>query len=113
MTAHTALSTLTASLLMIAVTTLSACGAGDAGSPGNAQSDTQRDAQGAGSRDSSSASPQLKNAGGAVAEGASASFAALPDAASDGAVADVQASLAADNRQVAPVLRYAPGDSSN
>ena len=35
------------------------------------------------------------------------------DAASDGAVSGVQASLAADSRQVAPVMHYAPGENSN
>ncbi|WP_429314735.1 hypothetical protein [Paraburkholderia sp. GAS448] len=35
------------------------------------------------------------------------------DASSDGAVTGVQASLAADSRQIAPVMHYAPGENSN
>jgi hypothetical protein len=36
-----------------------------------------------------------------------------PDASSDSAVQSVQASLAADSRQVAPVMHDAPGDGGN
>jgi hypothetical protein len=37
----------------------------------------------------------------------------LTDAASGSAIASAQASVAADAQQVAPVMRYAPGDNSN
>ncbi|HZZ04768.1 hypothetical protein [Paraburkholderia sp.] len=44
---------------------------------------------------------------------ASASLAAGPAAASDAITQNMQASLAADNQQVVPVMHYAPGDNAN
>jgi hypothetical protein len=44
---------------------------------------------------------------------ASAPFAANPANASDPIAQNMQASLAADNQQIAPVMRYAPGDSAS
>lgn len=50
----------------------------------------------------------------APAFGASATLTGLPaDPASDPIAQNMQASLAADSQQVAPVMRYAPEDSSN
>ncbi|WP_094778013.1 hypothetical protein [Paraburkholderia ribeironis] len=43
----------------------------------------------------------------------SASLAANPAAASDPIAQSMQASLAADSQQVAPVMHYAPGDSAS
>jgi hypothetical protein len=37
----------------------------------------------------------------------------IPNAASDPIAQNMQANLAADNQQVAPVMRYAPGDSAS
>ncbi|MGF6773483.1 hypothetical protein P3T18_005997 [Paraburkholderia sp. GAS199] len=42
-----------------------------------------------------------------------ADSAAYPSAASDVITQNMQASLAADNQQVAPVMHYAPGDSGS
>ena len=44
---------------------------------------------------------------------ASSTLAADPAAASDPITQNMQASLAADNQQVAPVMHYAPGDSAS
>lgn len=44
---------------------------------------------------------------------ASAPLAADLAAASDAITQNMQASLAADSQQVAPVMHYAPGDSAN
>jgi len=44
---------------------------------------------------------------------ASATLAADPALASDAITQNMQASLAADSHQVAPVMHYAPGDSAN
>jgi hypothetical protein len=44
---------------------------------------------------------------------ASAPLAANPAAASDPITQNMQASLAADNQQVAPVMHYAPGDNAS
>jgi hypothetical protein len=44
---------------------------------------------------------------------ASAPLAADPAAASDAITQNMQASLAADSQQVAPVMHYAPGDNTN
>jgi hypothetical protein len=44
---------------------------------------------------------------------APAPLAANPVAASDPITQNMQASLAADNQQVAPVMHYAPGDSAS
>ncbi|AXL50761.1 hypothetical protein DSC91_003107 [Paraburkholderia caffeinilytica] len=44
---------------------------------------------------------------------ASAPLAADPATASDAITQNMQASLTADSRQVAPVMHYAPGDNAN
>lgn len=44
---------------------------------------------------------------------ASVPLAANPAAASDAITQSMQASLAADSQQVAPVMHYAPGDNAN
>ncbi|MFL9982009.1 hypothetical protein [Paraburkholderia sediminicola] len=44
---------------------------------------------------------------------ASSTLAADPAAASDAITQNMQASLAADSKQVTPVMHYAPGDNAN
>jgi hypothetical protein len=44
---------------------------------------------------------------------ASTSLASNPATASDAIAENMQASLAADNQQVAPVMHYAPGDTAS
>ncbi|HYS67613.1 MAG TPA: hypothetical protein VEN30_27880 [Paraburkholderia sp.] len=44
---------------------------------------------------------------------ASAPLAANPSVASDAITQNMQASLAADSHQVAPVMHHAPGDSAS
>jgi hypothetical protein len=102
------LSTCTAALVACATITLTACGPGDATSANDTQGAAQSDVA-----QNTSVSASQGGALPAAGADASAPLAALPDAASDSAVTSVQASLAADSRQVAPVLRYAPGDGSN
>jgi hypothetical protein len=91
-------------LIALATLALSACGADDSAptvassSPGVADNDAaQRPA-------TSSAAVMLD---------ASAPLAANPAAASDPITQNMQASLAADSQQVAPVMHYAPGDSAS
>lgn len=100
-----------ATALLVAVTTivLSACGPDD-------RTTTSAD------QSSAAQTATVPSTGGtatgvspSVAFGASASLSTMrtgtPDAASDSAIQSVQASLAADSQQVAPVMHYAPGDS--
>lgn len=46
-----------------------------------------------------------------IPSGASAALSSTPDDATDIAVQNVEASLAADSQQVPPVMHFAPGDS--
>ncbi|MFM0730637.1 hypothetical protein PQQ52_09115 [Paraburkholderia sediminicola] len=93
-----------ATLVFVALATfaLSGCGADDSASisssPSAANSDTAQNSA------INPASDMLN---------ASAPLAAGPAAASDAITQNVQASLAADNQQVAPVMHYAPGDNAN
>ncbi|OAJ54007.1 hypothetical protein A6V36_11175 [Paraburkholderia ginsengiterrae] len=91
-------------LVALATLALSGCGADDA------------------APSAASSSPEVANSGaapGAAMPSATAMFnpasmpAVDPAAASDPIVQNMQASLAADNRQIAPVMRYAPGDSTS
>jgi len=98
-----------ATAVLVAFTTilLSACGPDDGTSASVDQNSAAPSATPvSGHETSPTVTPQS-------AFGASATLANAPDAAaaSDSAVQSAQASLAADSRQVAPVLRYAPGDS--
>ncbi|CAN7553185.1 hypothetical protein ACOCG7_01010 [Paraburkholderia sp. DD10] len=91
--------------IALAMYALSGCGADD--SPPAATASTT----------SASSSPTIAN-NNDVAQNAGTSSAAStplaenPFAASDAITQNMQASLAADSRQVAPVMRYAPGDSA-
>lgn|GEM_PF-876475 len=103
-----------ATAVLVALTTimLSACGPDDGASTSADQSRAAPDAVNSAATPSAQAtSPALPP----PAFGASATLTSLPnaspDAASDSAVQSVEASLAADSQQVAPVLHYAPGDS--
>jgi hypothetical protein len=99
-----------ATAVLVAFTTilLSACGPDDNTSASVSQSSAAPSATPDSSHETNpTVTPQS-------AFGASATLANAPGAApaSDSAVQSVQASLAADSRQVAPVLRYAPGDGN-
>jgi hypothetical protein len=97
-------SAFTLALVACATISLTACGPGDAPSA--------NDTQGAAAQNTTTpASPDTALQ--AARADASAPLASRPDAASTSAVTSVQASLAADSQQVAPVLRYAPGDGSS
>jgi hypothetical protein len=100
-----------ATAVLVALTTilLSACGPDDDTSTSVDQSSAVSNAAPASGHETSpTVTPQ-------IAFGASAALTSAPSAAavaaSDSAVQSVQASLAADSRQVTPVLHYAPGDS--
>ena len=98
-----------ATAILVAVTTilLNACGADDGSSASVNQSSAAQDGS------TPSASPDHDTpptAAPAAPFGASNTLISAADAASDPAVQSVQTSLAADSRQVAPVLHYAPGD---
>jgi hypothetical protein len=110
-----------ASVVLLALTAfaLSACGADD--SPSTATSSPGVSANDA-------ANPSVSNAENNAASNAASRQAALsaplPDAsaplaavaaaaASDPITQNMQASLAADSQQVAPVMRYAPGDNAS
>jgi hypothetical protein len=115
----------TAALMACATLMLSACGADDGTSGGSVQGNATNNASAntepnavanaATSTASSTANNALissalpNNASNTTpaAYGASAASATGPDLA----VQSVEASLAADSQQVAPVLHYAPGDS--
>ncbi|SDI16497.1 hypothetical protein SAMN05216466_11842 [Paraburkholderia phenazinium] len=102
----------TAALVALTTTLLSACGPDDSTSASVDQGNpAPTAAPTSGHETSPTVTPQS-------AFGASATLTSAPDtaataatAASDSAVQSVQASLAADSQQVAPVLHYAPGDS--
>ncbi|MFM0035456.1 hypothetical protein PQQ53_29150 [Paraburkholderia strydomiana] len=91
-----------AALLALATFALSACGADD--SPSTATSSAPSAA------DDPAQRPATLSA---ALPDASAPLAANPVAASDPITQNMQASLAADNQQVAPVMHYAPGDSAS
>jgi hypothetical protein len=89
--------------LVLITVALSGCGADDGSSSTAATSSTPAPV----ANDSATAMPAT------AAFGASASLTGLPDAASDPIAQNMQAILAADSQQVAPVMHYAPGDSSS
>jgi hypothetical protein len=92
-----------AALLALATFALSACGADD--SPSTATSSAPSAAV-----DDAAQRPATLSA---ALPDASAPLAANPAAASDPIMQNMQASLAADSQQVAPVMHYAPGDSAS
>ncbi len=92
-----------ATVLFVALTTfaLSGCGADDSAPVSSSPAVTNNNA--------------VQNAVVSPSTGGSnrsAPLAADPAAASDSITQNMQASLAADNQQVAPVMHYAPGDSA-
>lgn len=97
-----------AALIALATLALSGCGGDDSAStatssaPGVANDSAVNDAAQRPATSSAAALPD-----------ASAPLAANPAAASDPIMQNIQASLAADSQQVAPVMHYAPGDSAS
>jgi hypothetical protein len=105
--------------VLVALTTiaLSACGPDDGTSASAGQSSAAPDATtSAATASAHETSPALTSL---AALGASATLTNVPNAdpdaapgtAPENALQSVEASLAADSQQVAPVLHYAPGDS--
>ncbi|CAB3800286.1 hypothetical protein [Paraburkholderia fynbosensis] len=90
-----------AALLALATIGLSACGADDAPSTATSSAPTADEA----AQRAATLSAALPDA--------SAPLTANPAAASDPITQNMQASLAADNQQVAPVMHYAPGDRAS
>ncbi|MFM0592365.1 hypothetical protein [Paraburkholderia dilworthii] len=96
----------------IALLALTGCGADDSAS--NAAPSTSSKGMTAANGDTAQRAAALPatpilNASSTLAASASASAAA---AASDPIAQNMQASLAADSQQIAPVMHYAPGDSA-
>jgi hypothetical protein len=113
MTGYAISSTLTALLVATATVALTACGPDDTAAGNHAAQTSSIPLPQA---VSPSAAPSLANplaASTAASSVALADPATAADAASDGVVTGVQASLAADSRQIAPVMHYAPGENSN
>ncbi|MGF6595958.1 hypothetical protein P3T23_000665 [Paraburkholderia sp. GAS448] len=113
MTGYAISSTLTALLVATATVALTACGPDDTAAGNNA---AQVSSIPVSQAVSPSAAPSPANslaASTAVPSSVLAGPATAADASSDGAVTGVQASLAADSRQIAPVMHYAPGENSN
>ncbi|TDY20456.1 hypothetical protein B0G81_0615 [Paraburkholderia sp. BL6665CI2N2] len=93
-----------AALVALATLALSGCGADDSAPPAASSTPAVANNDIASNTAGSPATPALN---------ASSPLAADPAAASDPITQNMQASLAADNQQVAPVMHYAPGDSAN
>jgi hypothetical protein len=96
-------------LLALASFALSACGADDSPSTATATTTSTSSAPRVADND---AAPRPAISSAALPD-APAALAANPAAASDPIAQNMQASLAADDQQVAPVMRYAPGDSAS
>ncbi|WNC93065.1 hypothetical protein RI103_19690 [Paraburkholderia sp. FT54] len=90
-------------LVALATLALSGCGADDSAPSAASSAPAVANNDAAPNAATAPATPMLN---------ASSTFAADPAAASDPITQNMQASLAADNQQVAPVMRYAPGDSA-
>ncbi|WP_258194199.1 hypothetical protein [Paraburkholderia sp. BL18I3N2] len=93
-----------AALVALATLALSGCGADDSAPSAASSTPAVANNDAAPNAATSPATPILN---------ASSPLAADPTAASDPITQNMQASLAADNQQVAPVMHYAPGDSAN
>jgi hypothetical protein len=93
-----------AALVALATVALNGCGADDSAQPAASSTQAAANHDAAPNAASFPATPMLN---------ASSPLAADPTAASDPITQNMQASLAADNQQVAPVMHYAPGDSAN
>ncbi|WP_035987992.1 hypothetical protein [Paraburkholderia caribensis] len=107
-------------IVALASFALAACGADDAATVSNA-TPTASQANTAAPSASLPGSPPPSSATGnpanafntPEASGMNASGNTRSDAQDSAAILSAQASLAADNQQVAPVLRYAPGEESH
>ncbi|MEM5455595.1 hypothetical protein VSR69_12265 [Paraburkholderia phytofirmans] len=95
-----------ASAVLVALATLALSGCGADDSAPSAASTTPAAAN-------NDAAPNAAAAPATPILNASSTLAADPAAASDPITQNMQASLAADNQQVAPVMHYAPGDSAS
>ena len=93
-----------AALIALATLALNACGADDSASTATSSSPGVAD---------NDATQAPATSAAATLVDASAPLAANPAAASDPITQNMQASLAADSQQVAPVMHYAPGDSAS
>lgn len=89
--------------VVLATFTLSGCGADDTTSVSTSSSPVANNV----AAESGTIAPAFEMLN------ASAPLAAVPAAASETIIQNMQASLAADNQQVAPVMHYAPGDTAN
>jgi hypothetical protein len=94
-----------AALIALATLALNGCGADDSASTATSSSPGVAENDAAPQRAPSSPAATLLDA--------STPLAANPAAASDPITQNMQASLAADSQQVAPVMHYAPGDSGS
>lgn len=96
----------------LATFTLGGCGADDSTSANASSSAAPASSNDGESRTAfdTARSPALSAA---AMPDSSAALAANPALASDAIAQNMQASLAADSQQVAPVMRYAPGDSAS
>ena len=93
---------------------LSGCGGDNTATGGTASSSAAANDD---SAQPAAITPSIQNANALALPAASAPVAVNPGAASEATTdlitQNMQASLAADSRQVAPVMHYAPGDSSD
>jgi hypothetical protein len=113
MTGYAISSTLTVLLVAATTVALTACGPDDTAAGNNAAQTSSIPVSQAASP-SAAPSPAISLAAGTAASSAApADPVTAADAATNGAITSVQASLAADSRQVAPVMHYAPGENSN
>jgi hypothetical protein len=118
---HTLL--VTTIFVAVATSTLSGCGADDAAPSSSTTAASSDAAQSAAMTPSSpgvasndAAQSSAINSANSAADMLNASappLAAGPNAASDPITENIQASLAADSQQVAPVMHYAPGDNAS
>ncbi|CAB3703474.1 hypothetical protein [Paraburkholderia rhynchosiae] len=92
----------------LATLTLNGCGADD-----SASADASSSSNVAANRAATPAAASSSTLPAAAMFNRPSTLAADPALASDAITHNMQASLAADSQQVAPVIRYAPGDSAN
>ncbi|MBB5468252.1 hypothetical protein HDG32_004377 [Paraburkholderia sp. CI2] len=105
-----------AALLALATIALNGCGADDSSSTSIATTTSLAPNDAAQRPAMAAAAVATPNASAPFVDNTAnntASNAASGAAATDAITQNMQASLAADSQQVAPVMRYAPGDSAN
>jgi hypothetical protein len=103
----------TLSVALLSTFMLAACGPGAGDASATSSASVSNDAADSGQNMSRYQSAALQLSAGASVPLRQLQAPPLTDAASGSAVASAQASVAADAIQVAPVMRYAPGDSAN